>query len=367
MSDQSIDSARFDVIKLARATLVQRILDEKKHIETVRKGKLFSTASDKTIADYRKETKAIFESTMPWERAANTNKKLTWLKRKSAVLYMAKKELIDLLARQALLQRTGGHKFGNQDFNEWCDTVDRLKFFRDVLETVPKDSPIKEPKKRESKRALGRGMPANWRELLSKRFITWKPQFLVLSVTGCRPVEIARGIKLSIEEKSGKSYLIAVISGAKIGEFAGQKTRILAYATEDAAPLIAELAQMTSEAGGEMVIDYSLHKNPIPEKAFSNAIKSAAKKEFPWLTKSITCYSLRHAAASDMKSSDLSSLEISAALGHQVEATKSLYGTARQGRGKTSMAPGKVKATTAVRPLKVPKKDFQRAPATLGK
>jgi integrase len=359
---------RFDAIKAARLIIQTRIDSDNKHIEEVRKGKRYSLPSEKTMVDYRKETKAIFNADHPWVRAADTQKMKTWKKRRSAVLCVSLLEAKELLKHQNDLQMAGHYKVGSERFQEWCDTIDKMAFYANILDTVPKVCPVVDPVKKESKRAIGSKMPANWRELLSKRMITWKPQFLVQAVTGCRPGEINRGIEVSsVTRKSGRAYLTAKIFGKKLSEFAGQKERVLSYEiADDSSSVIKELAQLVIDAGGKTVIDYSLHNNPIPEKAFSNAVRSAAEKEFPWLKKSITCYSMRHAVASDMKASDLSSLEISAALGHQVEATKSLYGTALQGKGKVSMAPGNVKATTPVRALKKPKRDFKKGSSKPG-
>ena len=69
----------------------------------------------------------------------------------------------------------------------------------------------------------------------------------------------------------------------------------------------------------------------------------------------------RHAMASDLKASGLSSQEQSAALGHQVVETKSTYGSHRQGRA-GGVAPDRVKAAQAVRgePTQPPENEARR-------
>jgi hypothetical protein len=68
---------------------------------------------------------------------------------------------------------------------------------------------------------------------------------------------------------------------------------------------------------------------------------------------------MRHQAAADMKASDMDSGDISAALGHLSDVTKSTYGRANMSRS-SGVAPAKVEAA-----LKVKKKAASKASKTM--
>ena len=87
-------------------------------------------------------------------------------------------------------------------------------------------------------------------------------------------------------------------------------------------------------------------------KAFSDAMRSAGKREWPSRKTSITPYCMRHQAAADMKADEgMSSGDISAALGHCSDVTKSTYGHANMGRS-GGVAPARVEAALAVKTKK---------------
>ena len=117
----------------------------------------------------------------------------------------------------------------------------------------------------------------------------------------------------------------------------------------DTSPLVGDLAKMVIKAGGQLTVDYSGHKNTNPAKALSAAMTQAGKRAFPGHKVSLTPYSLRHAAASDLKVS-LSAEDVSKALGHQAIGTQSTYGTRKQGHA--GRAPSQVEATKEVRGIR---------------
>ena len=324
-------------------------------VEKERKGKVFSERSEKTAADYQRDvSRLIKKGGNPWTAAADTTKLSTWLKRKSALLYVAEREVDRLLKVQDKLQREKLES-GSAQSKEWVDTLKLLHFYSSVLSARPaSDSrPLEVVERRESKRKLGK-VPDNWREVLVARMPTWRSQAMVQAVTGCRPAEIGLGVRLIVKQ----GQLLAHIQGKKIGPYSGQKWRAMSWFLSDAPPLVHELAEMVNKAGGEMIVDYKNRLNSDPAKAFSGAIRQAAARAFPGHTVTITPYSMRHALASDLKASELTSQEQSAALGHQVVETKSTYGSHRQGSAAGGLAPGRVKGATAVRgnPSTPPKK-----------
>lgn len=344
MSEKIIEKSHFDIVKGARQAIKQRTDDEQKHLEK-RHGSVFSAPSPSTIAQYRKDTKAIFSDKDPWAKAGATKKVKTWLKRKSAMLYVAKAETIAKLKAQDQLQRIGGAEPGNENWDAWCKLVKDIEFYSNILITQPKEFRLKEVVKKSSKKRLA-GLPEDWRmKLLDKMTASWREQYLVQAVTGCRPAEIGKGIFLQVKD----GILNVHVKGAKLGPHAGQKARAMAWNVADASPLVAALIKLIPVGVVGTVIDYSKIKSKNPASAYSTAVRDAAKRAFPKRYGTITPYSLRHAAASDLKDSGLSSDEQSKALGHQVSETKSVYGSKVYGKRGGSVAPQSAKATTAVR------------------
>lgn len=315
-------------------------------VKNERKGKVFSERSEKTEADYQHDVnRLIKKGGNPWDAAADTTKLSTWLKRKSALLSVAEREVDRLLKVQDKLQR-GKLQSGTAEFAEWVDALKSLHFYTSVLSVRPAANSrlLEVVERRESKRKLGK-LPEDWREILVAHLPVWKLQALVQAVTGCRPSEIGLGVKLLVKH----GQLLAEIRGKKTGLYSGQKWRAISWPLHDAPPLVHELVERVKKAGGEMIVDYSDRPNPNPAKAFSGAMRQAAARAFPGHTVTITPYSMRHALASDLKASELTSQEQSAALGHQVVETKSTYGSHRQGSAAGGLAPGRVKGATAVR------------------
>ena len=343
----------FAIVKEGRAVLKARQGQNKAWVENERKGKPFPARSKATEADYQRDVdRLIKKGGNPWESAANTTKISTWLKRKSALLYVAEREVDQLLKVQDKLQR-GKLLAGSAEFKEWVYALKSLHFYSSVLSTRPESEskPLEVVKRRESKRKLG-DLPDDWREVLVGRLPNWKPQAIVQAVTGCRPSEIGLGVRLIVKQ----GQLLAHIQGKKTGLYSGQKWRAMSWPLLGASTLVHDLAKMVKKAGGELVVDYSGHDNPNPAKAFSGAMRQAAARAFPGHNVTITPYSMRHAMSSDLKASGLSSQEQSAALGHQVVDTKSTYGSHRQATQGNS-APHRVQAAQAVRgdPTKPPK------------
>jgi len=351
MSNKQIEKSQFDIVKLARQAIKQRTEDEQKHIDEVRHGSVFSTPSASTLAQYRKDTMAIFAAADPWAKAGSTKKIKTWQKRKSAMLCISKLETIALLREQDRLQRLGAAEIGNQHFKTWCQLIRDIDFYSNILLTQPKKFLLPEVVKKASKRRLT-GLPDDWRMiLLDKMTKSWREIYLVQAVTGCRPVEIGKGVKMLVKHGT----LTVVVMGAKLSDSAGQKFRLMEWDVANASPMVAELIKLVTASGNNRTIDYSKIKSKNPSSAYSTAVRDAGRRAFPTRSGTITPYSLRHAAASDLKNSGLSSDQQSKALGHQVSETKSVYGSKLYGKRSGSVAPRTAKASTTVR-TKMPTK-----------
>jgi len=332
----------FVVIATASAALKARREDLENQVQ-VRAGKPYAAPSASTIIDYEKEAKRLLASGDPWGEAAKTTKRATWLKRKSALLFVAGRQIENLLKAQNELQRTTDTD--HEAMYRWAGMLMRLHRWTQVLTTKPLTDQLAKVDRRQSKRAGLSRLPDDWREQLCTRLPNWRMPYLVCACTGARPVEISHGIQLHIEGQ----VLIIRIKGAKLGKYSGQEARELRWPIQKGMPpLVRQLTLAVHEAGGRLIVDYSGRTNPNPQKAFSGAMRQAAKRAFPGHKFTLTPYSLRHSAASDLKDSDLSDAQQSAALGHQVVETKRTYGHRALSRGR-SVAPQKVRATSQVR------------------
>jgi integrase len=308
-----------------------------------------STASEKSAANYRREvTRLARKGKDLWTTAQDTTSQNTWFLRRAAILHIATSEIKAYLSRQDMLQlELRDIPKTDSRWAPWQKYIINIQGWMDIIQKVPEGSPLIDIKPRKSKRRLGPGLPVDWREKLAGRLPMWKTQYLVAAVTGCRPIELHKGVKLEIQSNE----LVATIKGAKLSIKSGQEWRELRWTLSDATPLVKQLITQVQAANGTLIVNLGTD-NTNPSRAFSDAIKAAAKREWPNRKLSITAYSLRHVAASDLKASYLSSDEISAALGHAVDATKSTYGHAAASARGASVTPQKVSAARTVKNVK---------------
>ncbi len=307
--------------------------------------------SEKSIATYQREfnrIKARTEGGRIWEAAAQTASQRTWYLRRAAILFHAWQALARQLVVQEQLQ-TALRDEPPQDavdarWDQWRAEIQKVGRLIELIKSAPSGSPLAAPKPRRSKRKTGPGLPDDWREQLAARLPNWRQAYLVAAVTGCRPAELAKGVELLVRE----GQLLASIIGAKVGEHAGQPLRSMRWTLPNASPLVEQLAEAVLANAGALTVSLG-NRNTNPARAFSDAIREAAKRAWPGRKLSITAYSLRHAAASDLKSSGLGGTAVSQALGHASLSTKSTYGRAPRTQKGVSVAPGQVEGSRPVR------------------
>lgn len=306
------------------------------------------TLSSNTILDYQRQYDRLQSKSEElnidiWQAAAATNKNATWWKRRTSILYGLEIEISFLMAEQARLgKELSNESSSDSRWNLWSVLVNDLSAACIEYAAVPNGSPLKKIIKRKSKRRQSH-LPDDWRERLVARLPRWKSSFLVAAVTGCRPAELLKGVELLLDG----DVLIAVIFGAKLGANSGQHWRELYWDLNQISnTLIIQLANIVRLDGGSVTISLG-NENKNPRRAFSDAIRSAARREWPNVKETVTAYSLRHRAATDSKSSELSSSETSALLGHCVIDTKSSYGFAAQGL-QSRISPQRVAAARPV-------------------
>ncbi|MBK8319613.1 MAG: site-specific integrase [Betaproteobacteria bacterium] len=162
----------------------------------------------------------------------------------------------------------------------------------------------------------------------------YKAALAVLLLTGCRPSELSRGIKVHLVD----GRLAFVIAGSKVSECSGQESRLLMLEPDS----IAAKYLLPHITDGDMN-NISLRN----QKTFAEIIAVAGKQAFPRLRGRVSPYVFRHAFSSDLKSSGCDQAEIARALGHRVTRTQERYGRSAHGRGATSLVA--THATQAVR------------------
>ena len=224
-------------------------------------------------------------------------------------------------------------------------------------------------KVRTSKRLDLSKLPKTWRSMIFEQVRPDRPSRLASSVavlwaTGCRPVEIEKGVRVKLEA----GVLVVEIRGAKTGTVPvmtprdqsgqyeivqadrGLEWRRLKLNPElnDATRYLAKLCQ----DGKTHTIDYN--KNSLRTR-LNEAGKLAIRKMPDGVT--ISPYTFRHALGSDLKScDDYSDEEKSMILGHLSCDSLSVYGRRRHKGG--------VKPIMAVEASEMPRGEYTDAPAT---
>lgn len=260
----------------------------------------------------------------------------------------------DTSSKRTYYRRVAAVKFGLRIMLEGALRSERTDTLRFVIELSAKVNeahgkcPI-ESKRRHSKRQDIRGLPADWREIMLSEIKTTPHHlpFLVLAVVGCRAEELKKGVRVV----ATSSALTLHIQGAKVKEAQGQPTRQVTYENIDANtnPLVQALHR---EIWSESLIDedsYEVLIRIVGEKSgFSSAIRRAGHRLWPRRRSEITPSCFRHAAASDFKE-HLSADDVSAAIGHCVDATRSRYGQRQMSSGNSGLQPSSVKAERVIR------------------
>ena len=283
-----------------------------------------SKASEATISGYVREFDRLVgesgrEPEELWAAVRNTSSKRTYHRRVAALRHNLRLEL------EAAIRRQDQHQRAN-DTPAWLQEIEYVASLLELAQLVEASRgkcPLENPEPRRSKRQALRGLPTDWREQVGQAMKTSKYHvaYLAAAVTGCRPDELERGIQTCI----ANGEITFTILGSKVKELQGQPTRSIGYSIDEAHPLIQELVAYIQRHGTEMIIR-------VPSKVnFTSAIRRVGRLLWPRRQAEITPYCLRHAAANDFKAS-LDREQVSAALGHAVDATASMYGQHQMSR-----------------------------------
>lgn len=206
--------------------------------------------------------------------------------------------------------------------------------------------------RRRSKRIALGGLPPDWREQLCHRGSNgrYALALVLAALTGCRPSELERGIKVSrvVNAETEQSLIEIVIDGVKVKKTQGQPIRRIRYAEDDEHPLLLMLKEVLNQSPQTpLVIQIDNAGN------FSVEVRRLAASLWPAHQQPITAYCLRHQWAADAKRVGDAGA-VSRGLGHLSTKTQKLYGMASQGRRGLVLRPVSVEAERPVKDTVVP-------------
>lgn len=204
-------------------------------------------------------------------------------------------------------------------------------------------------RKRNSKRQALAGLPPDWREILCQRGKNGKyaTALLVSSLTGCRPSELKRGIKIwkKWDDLLGKTLIYFQIQGSKVKNNQGQPSRLIVYDAADTHPLIAAMnRQFKTQADAVFLAQVSDPCN------FTVEVRRLAHCLWPQNKHSITAYCFRHQWSADNKSFGDGDA-VSRGLGHASAKTRRSYGTANQSSDFYRLCPVRVEADLPIKSM----------------
>ncbi len=278
-----------------------------------------------------------------WAAICATQSKSTYRRRVAATIHCCRVQLQEALRRQDAAQRTG-------DMNtvkHQVAVIEEVVGILNIIDGHKGQCPLAHTVRRKSKRSDLKYLPNNWRDQLYKQLKGSKYElaYLVEAISGCRPGELEKGVKLICSKDSGL-LTVRIDNGVKVTGQKGQPWREVTYRV-DQSPLVTALFEACKNvvAGTnriEMVVYIEKTTN------WRAALSSAGQKLWPRLRFRVCPYHLRNAAASDWKRAGLSEEDISAALGHCVNKTSSNYGQFQIGQGGGGLIPFNVRAARSV-------------------
>ncbi|HBO2000448.1 hypothetical protein IPC1146_22215 [Pseudomonas aeruginosa] len=279
-----------------------------------------------------------------WLAICATQSKSTYRRRVAATMHCCRVQLQEALRNQDAAQRVGDMSA----LRYQVAVIEEVIGILNIIEGHKGQCPLDNTVRRKSKRSDLKYLPGNWRAQLHKQLEGSKYglAYLVEAVSGCRPGELEKGVKV-ICSKESRLLTVRIDNGVKVTDQKGQPWREITYRV-DQNPLVRALYEACTKVlpGGERiettVIDIEKATN------WRAALSSAGQKLWPRLKFRICPYHLRNAAASDWKRAGLGEEEISAALGHCVNKTSSNYGQFQIGQGGGGLSPIEVGAARPI-------------------
>lgn len=165
---------------------------------------------------------------------------------------------------------------------------------------------------------------------------SWLQPVAVLFATGCRPEELAKGVKVSFDFE--RDEFVFTIQGAKVNDALKRGIEVREVRRKITNEHVMLALMQVVATGNEVKIE--------SKKGFGNSITKASKKLFPRRKEQASPYSFRHSLATDLKSAGIDSVVIAAVMGHQSTASQHSYGRKRRG-GSGGISPDEIGASTS--------------------
>lgn len=228
--------------------------------------------------------------------------------------------------------------------------VARLEAHAMALRQVPSGAPerFKEDGKskryvRNSKSRSIRTAEEDWRERAADAMAgDLKVLFLLQCVTGCRPQELANGVRVRF---CRDGTMVTRVAGAKCDGVAGQPTRCLRLAASEG--VAAMLARMLTV--GRTLDSRKCGLGRV--NTYAKSVSRACGRAFPDRKgrRKLSCYSARHQFKADLVAAGWAMAEVAMAMGHSTTRSGTAYGQGGK-RGSGGVKPIAIKA---LRPVKL--------------
>ena len=180
-----------------------------------------------------------------------------------------------------------------------------------------------------------RGLPRDWREQLFAQLpAPQRTAFLVLALTGCRPIELQKGVGVTLAEQGGRDLFLFEIEGAKVTPNSGQPQRQL-WREIHLCPLASLLYNRLSD-----VLDGPSPLTPIRVsvecgRSISDAITRYGAKLWPQHGR-LNAYALRYQFKEDLCLAGRDRDFIARAMGHNNDVSQNYYGPRRRSNSTNS-------------------------------
>ncbi len=274
-----------------------------------------------------------------WSAICDTQSKSTYRRRVAATMHCCRIQLQEALRQQDAAQRAGDM----ESLKLQASAIKELLELITIIEKNRGQCPLVNTMRRKSKRSDLKYLPSSWRNQLHTQLegSKYEISYLVEAVSGCRPGELEKGVKVIFSKETGL-LTIRIDNGIKVTDHKGQPWREIIYQM-DQNPLVRALFEICVKDAQSREITTTI----VDVEKTTNwraALSSAGQRLWPRLKFRICPYHLRNAAASDWKRAGLCDDDISAALGHCVSKTSSSYGQFQIGQATGGLSPIEVRA-----------------------
>lgn len=308
-----------------------------------------------TATVYRKRAKTVFgdaqeERRSVWELVNERSGTVgSWYSFKAAVQFFLMEKIAE---SKRVIDRYYQERRGGQDVSD-LERAREVAFkllpvFANALATTPQGGlPEKfagDGKSKRRPRSKSRslpGMPADWEEQVAASMTgNLQLAYLMECVTGCRPVELKRGVEIVL---CADGQLHCQVNGAKLGKHSGQaKRHFLIDASNGVARMLAGMLQVDVPVRSEGLIGKT--------DTYCKAVARRGQAVHPrkdW-AKRVTAYTTRHQFKTDAKNAGLNPEDLAKVMGHSTTKSQTYYGSSARGRT-GAVAPSKIGASRPVK------------------